>query len=114
TGIQLGDASQPTSSVDLGNLVLVRYAQLTGRVLDNVGAGLGNVTVHAQQIATRADTAVSAGDGSFVLWVPRGDDYRVFGDDTPNHVTPVPVPAPGTAGLTVGAGEIVTGLDLVY
>ncbi|MDX6411678.1 MAG: hypothetical protein QOE91_1194, partial [Gaiellaceae bacterium] len=112
--IQLGDASQATGSVDLGNFTLIRFAQLQGHVVDNVGNPVVGVAVHAQSNVTLVATDTSAADGSFTLWVKRGTDYRVYGDNTPNHVTPVPTPAPTAAALTVGAGEVVTGLDLVY
>ncbi len=114
TGIVLGDAGQANGSVDVGAFEFVRYAELRGQVRDNVGNPLAGVGVHAQQSATLAASTVSAADGSYVLHVKRGSDYRVFGDSTPNEVTPVPDPSPDLPPLTVAAGESVTGLDLVY
>ena len=114
TGIQLGDAGQPTGSVDLGTFVLLRFAQLQGHVIDNVGNPVAGVTVHAQENVSTVATDISKSDGSFTLWVKQGSDYRVFGDDKLNYVTPVPTPAPGQPAVTVAPGDIVTGLDLVY
>jgi hypothetical protein len=109
----LAAAGEPGGSVNLGIFVLTRFAQITGLVTDDLGV-LAGVIVHAQQVATVADTAVTGTDGRYTLYVRRGTDYRVYANDVLNHVTPVPNPNPAVAPLTLGAGEVATGIDLFF
>ena len=88
-------------------LVYLHAAHVTGTVRDEAGGARPGVTVIAQGVQNPSVSTTSRSDGTYDLYLAP-DTWTIFGGNVFGYA------APQARVLSVGVGEVVSAIDLVY